>query len=152
MVSTRFYKRSSFVAHLPEGYLYTPSHYWMTDEGEGVWRVGYTKFATRMLGELVDAGFEVGEGADVVVGGIVGSLEGFKAISDIYAVVAGIFVGANPLLKGGPEVVSKDPFGEGWLYRIRGVPDPQAMGIEGYVGLLDGTIDRILKSQDGEGH
>jgi glycine cleavage system H protein len=124
----------------------------MADEGAGVWRVGYTKFATRMLGELVDAGFEVGEGADVVVGGIVGSLEGFKAISDIYAVVAGIFVGANPLLKGGPEVVSKDPFGEGWLYRIRGVPDPQAMGIEGYVGLLDGTIDRILKSQDGEGH
>jgi glycine cleavage system H protein len=152
MMSTRFYKRSSFVAHLPEGYLYTPSHYWMTDEGEGIWRVGYTKFATRMLGELVDAGFEVGEGADVVVGGIVGSLEGFKAISDIYAVVAGIFVGANPLLKGGPEVVSKDPFGHGWLYRVRGVPDAQAMGVDGYVGLLDGTIDRILKSQDSEGH
>lgn len=151
-MGTRFYKRSSFVAHLPEGYRYTPSHYWLQEEGDGCWRVGYTKFATRMLGELVDVAFEVGEGTEIQVGGIVGSLEGFKAISDIYAVGHGVFAGANPSLKGGPEVVSRDPFGEGWLYRIRGVPDSQAMTIDGYVALLDGTIDRILKSQDGEGH
>ena len=151
-MTTKFYKRSSFVAHLPDAYLYTASHYWLMDEGESVWRVGYTKFATRMLGELVDAGFEAPEGSGIVVGAIVGSIEGFKAISDIYAVAEGEFLGANPLLRGGPEVVSKDPFGEGWLYRVRGNPDPSALKVEGYANLLDGTIDRILQSQDGSGH
>src|SRR6185312_12180859 len=51
------YKRSRFSTRLPTDRLYTPSHFWCAAEPEGVWRVGFTKFATRMLGDLVEFGF-----------------------------------------------------------------------------------------------
>ena len=52
----------------------------------GRWRVGFTKFATRMLGEIVEVQWEKTDGAGVSSGEIIGSIEGFKAISDIYCV------------------------------------------------------------------
>ena len=98
---TVFYKRSTFVTHLPQGALYSPSHYWLLSEGEGVWRVGFTKFATRMLGELVDHQFEKQAGEALESGEIVGSVEGFKAISDLYSPLGGTFLGGNPGLSHG---------------------------------------------------
>ena len=59
------YKRSHFATQLPVEYLYTASHAWIAPLGEGLWRIGLTKFATRMLGEMVDHGFEAQEGAKV---------------------------------------------------------------------------------------
>ena len=60
------------------------------------WRVGFTKFATRMLGEIVEVQFEKQPGDAVASGEIIGSIEGFKAISDIYCVADGRFAGGNP--------------------------------------------------------
>jgi glycine cleavage system H protein len=144
---TVFYKRSTFVTHLPLGALYSPSHYWLLNEGGGIWRVGFTKFATRMLGELVDHQFEKQSGAALQSGEIVGSVEGFKAISDLYSPLQGTFLGGNPALAQDPESIGRDPYGEGWLFRADGEPDPRCGDVESYRALLDATIDRMLEKE-----
>src|SRR5678816_2727905 len=59
------YKRSHFATQLPVNYLYTSSHAWIAEQEPGLWRIGLTKFATRMLGEMVDHGFEIEDNASV---------------------------------------------------------------------------------------
>jgi glycine cleavage system H protein len=144
---TVLYKRATFVTHLPVEHLYTQSHNWLTRVAEGQWRVGYTKFALRMLGELVDVKFDLGTGTPVQVGDIVGTIEGFKAISDIYCVGKGQFVTGNSGLTSDLEYLAEKPYDEGWLYQIAGEPDSRAMDVDGYRSLLDVTIDRILEKQ-----
>src|SRR5437879_3908615 len=95
---TVLYKRATFVTHLPVEHLYTPSHNWLSGVCGNEWRVGYTKFALRMLGELVDVKFELKPQSPVEVGDIVGNIEGFKALSDIYCVARGLFVTGNSAL------------------------------------------------------
>jgi glycine cleavage system H protein len=144
---TSFYKRSNFVTHLPVDCLYSPSHFWLAREEGDRWRIGFTKFATRMLGEIVDHQWEKESGAPVDAGEIIGSIEGFKAISDIYCVAEGTFRGGNTALRDKIELVGKDPYGAGWLYMVDGTPDPKCGDVETYRRLLDTTIDRILEKQ-----
>jgi glycine cleavage system H protein len=146
---TIFFKRSHFATQLPADALFSPSHYWLRREPDGVWRVGFSKFAVRMLGDLVDQGFEIPEGAPVQPGKIIGWIEGFKAISDIYCVVHGIFSGGNPSLRGRLEQINDSPYDTGWLYRATGEPDKNCMTASDYVNLLNATIDRMLAQQKG---
>lgn len=143
----KFYKRSTFVTHLPMNYLYSPTHAWAAEIEPKRWRVGITKFATRMLGEMVDLGFELNQGDPIKHGQIIGWLEGFKAISDLYAVINGQFVASNPLLEKAISGVSDSPYQDGWLYEAKGEPDPRCMAVDDYAGLLDSTIDKILEQQ-----
>jgi glycine cleavage system H protein len=145
---TLHYKRSHFVTHLPVEYLYSPSHVWLAQQEDGLWRVGLTKFATRMLGDMVDCGFEPAPDSPVASGQIIGWVEGFKAISDIYCVLTGSFSGANPVLKEKIAAISKDPYGAGWLYAVRGQPDARCVDVQAYKAVLDQTIDRILEKQN----
>ena len=108
---TLHYKRSRFVTQLPVDYLYSPSHGWIARQEGDLWHVGFTKFAVRMLGDMVDHGFETGLDAAVQPGQIVGWIEGFKAISDLFCIAEGTFAGVNPLLKERITVVNKDPYG-----------------------------------------
>jgi glycine cleavage system H protein len=148
---TLFYKRVQFVTHLPMGYLYSQSHAWVAREDDGEhWRVGLTKFATRMLGEMVDHGFEVRPGEAVEPGQIVGWVEGFKAISDVYCIARGKFAGSNPALTEKVTLISKDPYGAGWLYRVKGQADSACFDVHGYRAVLDSAIDRILAKQEQE--
>lgn len=147
---TLHYKRSHFVTQLPVDYLYSPSHCWIArPEGE-LRRVGFTKFAVRMLGEMVDHGFEIEPGAPVQAGQVLGWIEGFKAISDLFCVAEGTFAGANPLLREKINVVNKDPYGAGWLYVVKGKPDAKCVDVHGYRAILDKTIDKILEKQKAE--
>ena len=141
------YKRSHFVTQLPVDYLYSPSHCWIADQTEGLWRVGLTKFATRMLGEMVDHGFEIETDAPVESGQIIGWVEGFKAISDIFCIAQGNFSGPNPVLKEKITVINKDPYGAGWLYVVKGKPDAKCVDVRDYQAILDKTIDKILEKQ-----
>ncbi|MCI0744664.1 MAG: glycine cleavage system protein H [Verrucomicrobia subdivision 3 bacterium] len=148
---TLFYKRSQFVTHLPVDYLYSPSHAWIAREPDGEhWRVGLTKFATRMLGEMVDHGFELEAGARVDAGQIIGWVEGFKAISDLYCIAAGEFAGGNAMLRENVGLISKDPYGAGWLYRVKGAAAASCVDVQAYRAVLDKTIDKILEKQKGE--
>ena len=144
---TVFYKRATFVTHLPKTYLFSPSHYWLAPEENGVWRVGFTKFATRMLGDLVDHQFEKSTGETIASGAIIGSVEGFKAISDLYSPLDGRFIEGNAALVQDVDLISREPYGNGWLFRIEGKPDSRCSDVEGYRQLLDATIDRMLEKQ-----
>ena len=144
---TSFYKRSNFVTHLPTDCLYSPSHFWLREIEPGRWRVGFTKFATRMLGEIVEVQWEKADAHPVASGAIIGSIEGFKAISDIYCVADGHFAGGNPALRDAIELVSREPYAAGWLYTVEGRPDTKCVELTAYRTLLDTTIDRILEKQ-----
>lgn len=151
MPETSFYKRATFVTHLPVECRYSPSHFWLREIEPGRWRVGFTKFATRMLGEIVEVQWEKADGVPVASGDIIGSIEGFKAISDIYCAADGSFAGGNSALTADIELVSREPYEGGWLYEIRGEPDAKCLDVAGYRALLDSTIDRILEKQQAEG-
>jgi glycine cleavage system H protein len=147
------YKHARFSARFPESYRYSRSHYWMApvvESGEaadpgatGEWRVGFTKFATRMLGELVEADFRVALGGAVAPGQEIGSVEGFKAASDVFCVMEGSFSGGNPVLDDDACIIRSDPYVDGWLYGVKGLPEPESLDVHEYIALLDQTIHRM---------
>jgi glycine cleavage system H protein len=144
---TVYYRRSRFTTHLPVDRRYSPAHYWLLEESAGVWRVGFTKFATRMLGDIVEFEFTAAPGAQVTVGAEIGSIEGLKALATIFSAGSGRFLGPSGSLKQDVTLVESDPYGRGWLYRLQGEPAPDAVDVHGYVALLDATIDKMLASR-----
>jgi glycine cleavage system H protein len=141
------YRRSRFTSRLPVDRRYTAAHYWLLEESSGLWRIGFTKFATRMLGDLVEYDFSVPEGAAVAVGQEIGSVEGFKAVTVLFSVADGEFLGPSADLRSDVTLVESDPYGRGWLYRVKGRPDPASVDVQGYVSILDATIDKVIESR-----
>ena len=139
-----YYKRSRFSSKLPSDRLYTPSHYWIREVASGLWQVGLTKFATRMLGDFVEINFGAAEGEAVTLGQAIGTVEGFKALTDIYCVLDGAFAGGNAALRQDITLADSQPYGDGWLYQVKGTPDPAATDVHGYVAMLDLTIEKML--------
>ena len=144
---TRYYKRSRFVTHLPTELLYTPSHYWLRADDADVWTIGLTRFATRMLGDIVEVDFTVAAGGPIALGQGIGFIEGFKAVSDIFSVMNGTFAGVNPALERDITLIESDSYGAGWLFRAGGTPDPDHCDAEAYAAILDTTIDAMLASR-----
>ena len=103
-----------------------------------------------MLGDLVEFGFQVEPGGAVEAGQPIGWIEGFKAVSDVYCAATGQFVSANPALERDTTLADNDPYDLGWLYVVRGEVEPGCLDVQGYAGLLDATIDRMLtQSEEG---
>jgi glycine cleavage system H protein len=106
---------------VPTDLRYTRDHEWVRLEGDEA-TVGITQYAADQLGDIVfvelpDAGRTV-EGAKAF-----GVVESVKAVSDLFAPMAGEVVAINDALSGGPELVNSDPYGAGWMVRLR-VADP----------------------------
>jgi glycine cleavage system H protein len=113
----------------PDGLSYHPEHDWARIEGEEA-TVGITWFAQDALGELVH--FEAPEpGATVSKDSSYGEIESVKAVSDVIAPLSGEILEVNQKVIDAPETVNEDPYGEGWLLRIR-LSDPTEVD-----GLLD---------------
>jgi glycine cleavage system H protein len=113
----------------PEGLKYHREHDWARiDDDEAV--LGITWFAQDALGELVH--FEPpGEGASTAAGSSYGEVESVKAVSDVIAPLSGEILEVNQKVVDAPETVNEDPYGEGWLVRIK-LSDPSEVD-----GLLD---------------
>ena len=108
---------------------FTKDHEWIKLDGE-VATVGITDYAQKQLGDVVFV--ELPEvGRNVVAGKEAAVVESVKAVSDLYAPVSGEVVETNADLGGNPELVNSDPFGDGWMIRVR-VAD---------AGQLDGLLD-----------
>ena len=144
------FKHARFSARFPASYRYSKSHYWIAPvDGEpGLLRVGFTKFATRMLGELVDAEFRVPVGEMIEPGQEIGWVEGFKATSDVFSVVSGAFAGKNPQLDVDACIVRSDPYVDGWLYAVHGAPEPDSLDVREYIDLLAQTIGRMQAQEE----
>ena len=169
METVRF-RHAHFSARFPVDCLYTPSHFWMRPADGGpvddagtpdalgntsrLWHVGFTKFATRMLGELVEMVLEVKPGQTVAGGERLGTVEGFKAVSELFCVVDGTLQSANPALTAEACLTHSDPYGAGWLYAVQGTPTPGHLDVHGYIALLTATINQLQASRysDGDGH
>ena len=144
---TLYYKRSRFTTRLPTDRHYTASHYWLLEEESSLWRVGLTKFALRMMGDLVEYSVVVSGNERIEIGQVIGTVEGLKAVSDLYGIVQGKFLRSNPDLDRDITLVDHDPYGRGWLYQARGEPEPQNFDVQGYVSVLDAIIDRMLRER-----
>ncbi len=143
---TLTYRRGLLILELPLEFLYSPSHYWLGRQADQNWRVGLTKLGSRLLGEMVDYRFDVAPGRRVRAGEVIGWIEGFKAASDILALVTGEFIGANPALENELSLVNQDPHGAGWLYAVSGEPAGECVNAQEYSALLDRTLDLLGKS------
>ena len=123
--------------------MFTESHFWLAPEEGGSQRIGFTTFATRMLGEIVEFEFEVSSRQKIERGQAIGWFEGFKAVTDLYSPLTGVFAGENPDLEQVLGSLTNHPYDSGWLYRVEGPAPEDCMSADDYAGFLDGTIDRM---------
>lgn len=141
------YRRARFSTRLPLDRVYSPAHFWLREIAPMTYEVGYTRFATRMLGDFVEMAFEVTPGTTISRGQTIGWIEGFKAASDIIAAADATFRGTNPTLEADITTIESDTYGSGWLYTMEGELPPDVLTAEEYAGLLDGTIDAYMAGQ-----
>ncbi len=145
---TVYYRRVRFTTRLPVDYRYAPAHYWLDEIEPGVVRVGLTHFATRMLGEYVESELTVAPEQPVEAGQVIGWIEGFKALSDIYCVLSGKFLMANSQLASQPDLVDRDTYDRGWLYQIEGKIPDDFLDCHAYAKRLDYAIDLIVNQEN----
>ena len=108
---------------IPDDRLYTAKHEWLkVEDGEAV--LGITDFAQQELGDVVFVELPA-PGQEFEAGSEIGAIESVKAVAEIYSPVAGTVESVNDGLEHAPELVNEDPYGEGWLVRLRlGEEDP----------------------------
>jgi glycine cleavage system H protein len=124
---------------VPQDLRYTKEHEWVRIEGD-LATVGITDFAAEQLGDVVFVDLpEVGR--TVAQFAAVGVIESVKAVSDLFAPVGGEVVETNAELTSKPELLNSDPFGQGWMLRIR-LDDGAALD-----GLLDMAAYEALTSE-----
>ena len=107
----------------PENLLYSDSHEWVAMDGNQA-TVGITDFAQHELGDITFVDLPV-VGTVWNSGDDMGAVESVKAASDLYTPVSGTVIAVNALLEDNPELVNKDPYGEGWLIKVElsGAPE-----------------------------
>ena len=122
----------------PDDLLYHPEHDWARIDGDEA-TLGITWFAADALGDLVH--FEAPEeGAAVTKDQMYGEVESVKAVSDVIAPLSGEIVAVNQAVVSAPETINEDPYGEGWLVRIRLSDASEADGlldVDAYRKLLE---------------
>jgi glycine cleavage system H protein len=102
---------------VPQDLRYTKEHEWVRVEG-GLATVGITDYAAEQLGDVVFV--ELPEiGRTVVQAAAIGVIESVKAVSDLFAPLSGDVVESNAELADQPELLNSDPFGKGWMLRIK---------------------------------
>ena len=104
------------MSDIPKNLKYTEEHEWIRMEGS-VGVCGITDYAHEMLTDIVyvelpEVDIEIGQGEQVAV------VESVKAVSDVYAPLAGTIIEINEELEDSPEMVNDDPYGEGWIFKI----------------------------------
>lgn len=106
------------MSQVPKQLKYASTHEWLQIEADGTATVGITEHAQELLGELVfvelpEIGVEVAAKDEVAV------VESVKAASDVYSPAAGKIIAINQALTDQPDLVNKDPYGEGWIFRLQ---------------------------------
>jgi glycine cleavage system H protein len=107
------------MANIPQDLLYTPEHeYLKKSDEEGVYIVGITDYAQGELGDVVFVELpKPGDHFDRMA--VFGTVEAVKAVSDLYSPLSGEVVESNDALDANPALVNSDPYGEGWMIKLR---------------------------------
>ena len=118
--------------NIPAELKYTKDHEWVKIEGD-IGIVGITEFAQGELGDIVYVEIET-EGETLERESIFGSIEAVKTVSDLFMPLSGEILELNSALEANPELVNSDPYGEGWMVKIK-VTDT-------------GELDQLLKAEE----
>ncbi len=124
---------------VPEQLRYTEEHEWVSglDGEDGIVTVGITDYAADALGDIVYVSLPE-EGQAVTAGEPCGEAESTKSVSDIYSPLSGEVVAVNQGVTEDPATINADPYGEGWLYRIRIDDDnPELLDAEAYSKIIE---------------
>ncbi|MBK6344761.1 MAG: glycine cleavage system protein GcvH [Bacteroidales bacterium] len=111
--------------NIPASLKYTKDHEWISLEGDTA-LVGVTEFAQGELGDIVFIEVET-VGETLEEGETFGTIEAVKTVSDMFMPVAGEVLEFNEALNSSPELINKDPYGQGWIIKVR-VSDPAQLG------------------------
>ena len=120
---------------VPEDLQYTKSHEWVRTEGDTA-TIGITDHAQEELGDVVFVELPE-EGAAIEAGGSFGAVESVKAVSDLYAPVGGEVVEVNSSLEDAPEKINDDPYGEGWIVKLRTSEQADLLSPEEYEKVVE---------------
>ena len=125
--------------NFPTNVKYTSEHEWIRVEGDIAY-VGITDYAQEQLGDIVFVDIQT-EGETLAAGDTFGTIEVVKTISDLFIPVAGEVLEQNEALADQPELVNKDPYGEGWLIKIKPAADAD------FDALLDAETYKALVNE-----
>lgn len=113
--------------NLPEELKYSKDHEWVRMEGDMA-VIGVTDHAQNELGDIVFIDIDT-QGQDLAQGDVFGNIEAVKTVSDLFMPVSGHVAEVNPALEDAPEAVNKDPYGEGWLIKVKVADASQVDGL-----------------------
>ncbi len=103
--------------NIPSNLKYSKDHEWVRVEGDIAY-IGITDFAQSELGEIVIVDITT-EGETLAREAVFGSIEAVKTVSDLFMPVGGEVLEVNPKLEDNPELVNSDPYGEGWMIKVK---------------------------------
>jgi glycine cleavage system H protein len=103
--------------NFPSNLKYTSQHEWILVEGTSA-KIGITDFAQSELGDVVYVELSP-VGKKVHAGESLGTIEAVKTVAELFAPVSGELIGLNDTMKNTPEILNKDPYGEGWMVQLR---------------------------------
>lgn len=103
---------------IPADLKYTREHEWIKDNGDGTATIGITDFAQGELGDIVFVELDP-EGTEISKDDTFGTVEAVKTVSDLYAPVDGEIIEVNENLEDEPELVNDDPYGDGWMVKVK---------------------------------
>jgi glycine cleavage system H protein len=106
-----------FNMNFPANLRYTKDHEWVSVDGETA-TIGITEFAQRELGDIVYVEVDT-VGKQLAAGAVFGTVEAVKTVSDLFLPLAGTISELNPALANAPELVNNDPYGEGWMVKVK---------------------------------
>jgi glycine cleavage system H protein len=112
----------------PDELKYTKDHEWVRLHGDGTATVGITEFAQSELGDIVFVDINT-VGDAVSMNDVFGTVEAVKTVSDLFMPVDAEVLEINPALEDNPELVNEDPYGQGWMVKIRLTDDSQLSGL-----------------------
>jgi glycine cleavage system H protein len=113
--------------NIPADLFYTKDHEWLRVEGDNGY-TGVTDFAQGELGDIVFVEIET-LGETLKKEEVFGTIEAVKTVSDLFMPVGGEVLEINPLLEESPEVVNKDPYGKGWMIKIKIADSSEISGL-----------------------
>lgn len=122
--------------NIPSNLKYSKDHEWVRVEGDMAY-IGITDFAQSELGEIVIVDITT-EGETLASEAVFGSIEAVKTVSDLFMPVGGKVSEVNPKLEDNPELVNSDPYGEGWMIKVK-MTNPSEAG-----NLLDAEAYKVL--------
>lgn len=122
------------MSNIPSTLHYTKDHEWVAVDGDQV-TVGITQYAADSLGDVVYVDHP-SVGQNVSLGSIVGEVESTKSVGEIYAPVSGEVTDVNQAVVDDPSLINRDPYGEGWLFKLTASDLPDMLDADAYRALI----------------